>query len=134
MVTTIYSCGKELTSKDLFTICQGRGWTLFPEVTTMDMERPKGYLTIPKHPSELITMLPRLINTTFVTVSEHIILMFLKHVRDGKIDPIELRLYCVDRTDFDNPHPPGRRIWVDSEEDMDDWPGGFFRERGGLLF
>jgi len=132
-LTTIYSCGKELTSTELAKLSKGRGWVMFPEMTILEVG--PNMVSIPRHPSELIKMLPVLINTTFVTVSDHLILMFLKHVRDGEIDPTELAIYCVDRTDFDNPHPPGRRIRVDLDGELiDKWPGGFFRERGELLF
>jgi hypothetical protein len=76
-------------------------------------------------------MLPELIGRTFVTVSEHLILMSLKEVRDGRIAPEGLRIYCVDQTDFksNRGYLPGRRIRVDLEGDLvDDWPGGFFAE------
>jgi len=106
---------------------------MFPELTGLDDSQ--NFITIPRHPSELLPMLPTLTGKTFVTVSEHLILMFLQEVRFAHMHPNELKLYCVDRTDFENPHPPGRRIWVDSEGDLiDDWPGGFFQERVGLLF
>ncbi len=130
MTTTIYSCGKELTSRELTKICQRRGWDMFPELVGSG-----GPFVIPRHPSELLMMLPELLDTTFVTVSEHLILMFLEHVRDGFISPDELKLYCVDQSDLDNPHPPGRRIRVDLDGELiDDWPGGFFQERLGYCF
>jgi len=132
-LTTIYSCGKELTARQLAIICQGRGWLMFPEM--YDLDPDDGLISIPRHPSELLPLLDELAGKTFVTVSEHLILMFLKEVRHQNIDPTELAIYCVDQTDFDNPHPPGRRIRVDLDGDLiDDWPGGFFHERGELLF
>jgi predicted ATPase len=105
---------------------------MFPESTGLDDSQ--NFITIPRHPSELLTLLPELTGKTFVTVSEHLILMFLKEIRDGRLVPNDLRIYCVDSTDFDHNHLPGRRIMVDAEGEMDDWPGGFFRERAGLLF
>ena len=105
---------------------------MFPELRDMAYQRYSEY--IPRHPSELLTMLHQLLGKTFVTVSEHLILMFLKEVRDGRMHPDELRIYCVDNSDFRHNHLPGRRIMVDEDGDMDDWPGGFFRERAGLLF
>ncbi len=130
MTTSIYSCGCGLTSKELTQICQKRGWIMFPELVGVG-----GPHVVPRHPSELLLLLPELTGETFVTVSEHLILMFLQEVRFGHISQNELKLYCVDRTDLENPHPPGRRIMVDTEGDLiDDWSGGFFQERVGLLF
>lgn len=106
---------------------------MFPELTSLDDSQ--NFITIPRHPSELLTLLDELTGKTFVTVSEHLILMFLQEVQNEHIDPTELELYCVDRTDTLHNHLPGRRIRVDREGDLiDDWPGGFFRERAGLLF
>jgi hypothetical protein len=106
---------------------------MFPEL--VDITYPGHSESAPRHPSELITMLPELIGRTFVTVSEHLILMFLKEVRDGRIDPTELLIYYVDRMDFEHNHLPGRRIRVTRGGNLvDDWPGGFFRERAELLF
>lgn len=133
MTTTIYSCGCGLTSKELAVICQGQGWLMFPELTGLDDSQ--NFITIPRHPSELLLLLSELTGKTFVTVSEHLILMFLQEVRNEHMRPNDLRLYCVDRSDFEHNHPPGRRIMVDTEGELiDSWPGGFFHERMGLLF
>jgi len=105
---------------------------MFPEMTVL--ENGVHFVSIPRHPTELLRLLPELRGKTFVTVSEHLILMFLQEVRNQHIDPHELAIYCVDQMDFEHNHLPGHRIRVDFKGDLvDDWPGGFFRERGGLL-
>jgi hypothetical protein len=105
---------------------------MFPETARIDF--PVGSETVPRHPAEQVRMFHELYGKTFVTVSEHLILLFQKAVRDERIHPTELAIYCVERRDYDHKHPPGRRMRVCSEGDfIDDWPGGLFTERLELL-
>jgi hypothetical protein len=61
--------------------------------------------------------------STIVTMSDIVILMFLKEVRDGRMEPGDLELYCN-----------GFKVPVDSEGDVSWWQDGFFVTRSKLLF
>lgn len=87
-------------------------------------------ISIPVHPADLIENLCEtefLIEQTFCTLSEHVFLWFQKQIRDGVIKPEGVQIFYVDT--------PGDawRIPLDKEGDIEDWPGGFFRERLELL-
>jgi hypothetical protein len=119
MKTQIYSCGKGTTSLELtdsFTTCMD---VWFPEVVQVG----RG-LSIPLHEHEQLALLPDLIGKSIITVSETIILMFLREVRKGRIMPFDLELYCN-----------GRRIEVSDDGSLlDMWDGGFFETGFDLRF
>ena len=78
----------------------------------------------PVHPVKQIEMCPGLVGKAVVTISEYIILWFLREIREGHMEPHEVELYC-----------DGQRIRVDSDGELiDRWPGSFYRERAALLF
>jgi hypothetical protein len=78
----------------------------------------------PVHPVDQIEMCPELVGKVVVTLSEYIILWFLREIREGNMGPEDLELYC-----------DGQRIRVDSAGELiDRWPDGFFTERADLLF
>ena len=78
----------------------------------------------PLHPVEQIELCPKMVGKDIVTLSEYIILWFLCEVREWRMEPHEVELYC-----------DGHRIRIDMDGELiDRWPGGFFRERGALLF
>jgi hypothetical protein len=57
-------------------------------------------------------------------MNEYIILWFLRKIGTGRMMLEDVELYC-----------DGKRIHLDVEGELiDRWPGGFFRERGELLF
>jgi len=83
-----------------------------------------GDRAVPVHPDLLIEYAPRLVGLNVLTDSEYIILWFLQEIREERMDPSELELYC----DL-------KRIRVDSDGELiDKWPGGFYRLRAKLLF
>jgi hypothetical protein len=83
-----------------------------------------GAAPTPVHPADQIAAANRLIGKMVVTLSEYIILWFLKEIRCGRMKPEEVELYCN-----------GKRIRIDRDGELiDKWPGGFFRERSTLLF
>ena len=90
----------------------------FPEIRCQQGKSPT-----PVHPADQIRGAHRLIGKTVVTLSEYIILWFLREIREERMQPDELELYC-----------DGKRMWVDTDGDFRGWPGGFFRERAALLF
>ena len=117
-ITRIYSCGKGTTSLELVDSFTTHKDVWFPELTRL------GNLIIPLHPEEQLALLPDLIGKSIITVSETIILMFLREVRHGRIFPGDLQLYCN-----------GRRIGVgDHGEFLDRWDGGFFETGYHLRF
>jgi hypothetical protein len=77
----------------------------------------------PIHPATQIEDAHKLVGKTFVTLSEYIILWFLREIREGRMKPDELELRC-----------DGIRMEIDEEGDFKGWPGGFYRERADLLF
>ncbi len=90
---------------------------VFPEVKN-------GY---PLTPKEILESCASLMGKTIITVSEHIVLYFMKQVRDGVISCEELNIYYVGET--------VQYMEVDSEGDfVDSVPNGFFGERADLLF
>jgi hypothetical protein len=91
---------------------------LFPETVIA------GHRRIPLHEREQLALLPQLIGKSIITVSETIILMFLREIRMGRMAASDLELYCN-----------GRRIEVGPNGDMlDPWDGGFFETNFNLRF
>jgi hypothetical protein len=83
-----------------------------------------GAAPTPVHPADQIAAAHRLIGKMVITLSEYIILWFLREVREGRIKPHELQLHC-----------DGQRIQVDRDGELiGQWPGGFYRDRADLLF
>jgi hypothetical protein len=114
MTTRIYTRSHEGESYGLKTM----DFRWFPEIGDL-YERP-----CPIHPAEQIENAHRLVGTTFITLSEHIILWFLREITEGRMEPEDVELHC-----------DGQRIRIDAEGELiDEWPGGFFRERAALLF
>ena len=92
----------------------------FPEIEY----KIAGAAPTPLHPVEQIELCPKMVGKTVVTLSEHIILWFLREIGLGNLVPEDVELYC-----------DGHRIRIDETGELiDRWPGGFFRERGDLLF
>lgn len=89
----------------------------FPEV------KPFMGRAAPLHPAAQIEIAPTLVGKTFVTLSEYIILWFLREIREGRMKPDEVELRC-----------DGKRMEIDEDGDFRGWPGGFYRERANLLF
>ena len=120
MKTIIYSCGRGTTSAELMM------WPAnvidcwwFPELRFLGSKD-----IIPLHEAEQLDLLNELTGTTFVTVSETLILMFLREVRLGHMAADDLELYCN-----------GRRIELSKDGDMlDYWDGGFFGTGFNLRF
>jgi hypothetical protein len=84
----------------------------------------RGNRTLPFHPAEQIANAHRLVGQNIVTLSEYIILWFLREIGEGRMQPEDVELFC-----------DGSRIRIDVEGELiDKWPGGFFRERAELLF
>ena len=118
MNTIIYSGGRNTTADDLMVVTPGDMDFWFPELKVV------GNVTVPLNEMEQLFLLPKLIETTFVTMSEIIILMFLREVRKGRMDAKDLELYC------DN-----QQIAVSTDGCMIDyWAGGFFETGFNLRF
>lgn len=118
MLTQIYSCGKGTTSTELMDGFTTHKDVWFPEVSRLDN------LSIPLHEHEQLALLPQLIGKSIITVSETIISMFLREVRQGRIMPMDLELYCN-----------GRLIEVSNNGRLlDHWDGGFFETGFNLRF
>lgn len=84
---------------------------------------------LPLHPKEIIARCPDLRGRIIATLSEHIILYFLREIREGRLPATDFKLLYVG-TDGSV-----KQIRVDKEgELLDPFPGGFFAERGDLLF
>ena len=121
MKTSIYSCGKGTTSLELVDSITTHRDVWFPEVAYMP--GAPSWSAIPLHAAEQLALLPDLIGKSIVTVSETIILMFLREVRQRRILPADLELYCA-----------GRQIRVSYSGDLlDPWDGGQ-RAAGGERF
>ncbi len=117
MKTQIYSCGKGTTSSELVDSITTHRDVWFPELVHITSSP---WAAIPLHEDEQLALLPDLIGKSIVTVSEAIISMFLREVRQGRIFAGDLELYCN-----------GRRIEVGINGNMlDPWDGGFFFEPG----
>lgn len=121
MKTAIYSCGKGTTSVELIDGITTHRDVWFPELVHM----PGGaWAAIPLHEDEQLSLLSTLIGKSIVTVSETIILMFLREVRQGRMAASDLELYCN-----------GRRIEISRAGDiLDPWDGGFFETGFNLRF
>ncbi len=119
-LTVIYSCGPEADFGDTVRkLKSNHAVVWYPEINKSICGVP-----VPVHPASQIQMMPLLKGRSIVTMSEHIILAFLCEIRQERMAPNDLLLFCA-----------GRRIWVDSEGDlMNDWDGGFLHERAQLLF
>ncbi len=119
-LTIIYSCGPAVDFGGVVDRLKGNETVVwFPEIDQSICGKP-----VPVHPAAQIKMLPSLTGRYIVTMSEHIILMFLKKIRNGRMRPNDLMLTCA-----------GRHIRVDDEGDLiDEWDGHFFHERAQLLF
>ena len=119
MKTIIYSCGGDTTSQQLVENTAEMGVDVyFPETIRI------GDSIMPLLEWEQVALLPNLIGKRIVTVSEIIILMFLREVRKGRMRTDELELYC-----------DGRRIGMSTDGSMiDPWDGGFFETGINLRF
>jgi len=116
--TIIYSGGDDTTARDLMVNTPGDMDFWFPELQNVEN------VVVPLNHKQQRFLLPKLIETTFVTMSEIIILTFLREVRKGRMDAKDLELYC------DN-----RRIEVAMNGDMIDyWDGHFFETGFNLRF
>lgn len=116
--TTIYSGGKGLSADQLLTQTPGYVDFVFPE-----LRRVNGGI-LPRTEEEQVWRLPELLGTTIITLSEIIILIFLREIRKGRMRTDQLDLYC-----------DGRKIDVGLTGDMiDPWDGGFFETGFNLRF
>lgn len=122
MKTVIYSCGGDMTSEELLLMVEN------DEDVLVDMWFPEcGFINgmnTPLTEREIIAKLPELKGKTLVTVSEIVIVMFLREIRLGNIQSDELELWCN-----------GYRIEIGAAGAMiDPWDGGFFEEGFDLRF
>lgn len=100
----------------MHTASDGSVW--FPEIAY------GGYQPLPKTPREIIGEAHTYVGKCIFTMSEYIILWFLQEIREKRMTPEEVQLFC-----------DGQRIRIDSDGELiDEWPGGFFSERAKLLF
>ncbi len=111
MKTTIYTCGGDMSTTELTFTTQAEVW--WPEVQG----------TLPVTEADQVDVAISLIGKTIVTVSPIIILTFLREVRVGRMDYMDLNIYCN-----------GNIQAIDTEGEFDTWPGGFSMTRGHLLF
>jgi hypothetical protein len=93
------------------------GTWFFPEIDYGHEGGP-----VARHPSQTLKLVPIMIGFNIITMSEHIVLAFQQLVRQKKIDPLLLRLYCGNTS-----------VYFDLDGDLEYWPNGFFSERLGLL-
>jgi len=100
-----------------YTRPEGSVW--FPEIAY------DGYIhPLPKTPQEIIAEAHTLVGRCVFTMSEYVILWFLHEIREEWMKPEEVQLFCN-----------RKQISIDrTGELINRWPGGFFRERGRLLF
>jgi hypothetical protein len=77
---------------------------------------------IARHPARIVELAPEMVGKTIVTMSEHIVLAFQQMLRRMELDWRDLELYCGNM-----------QIKMDTDGDMEYWPGGFFTERLELL-
>jgi hypothetical protein len=89
----------------------------FPEIDYGHRGQP-----VARHPARVVELTQEMIGKTVVTMSEHIVLAFQKFLRDGVVDWRDLDIYVG------NCH-----IKMDTDGDLEYWPGGFFDERLALL-
>lgn len=116
--TRIFSAGKGISAKDLMANTQIEADFWFPEIIWVHGT------ALPRNQHEQHFLLPKLLGKTIVTLSEIIILAFLREVRKGRMRTDELELYC-----------DSRRIRVATNGDMIDyWDGGFFELGFNLRF
>ncbi len=121
MKTQIYSCGSDSTSLELVNSITTHRDVWFPEIVHVPGSVRS---TLPLHEGEQLALLSTLTGKSIVTVSETIILMFLREVRQGRMFADDLELYCM-----------GRRIEVGISGDMlDPWDWGFFETGFNLRF
>jgi hypothetical protein len=118
MKTIIYSCGKGMTSKQLLESTYVEIDVYFPELA--------GCITdlLPLTQQEQVELLPALIGRTIITVSETIILVILREIRERHIHASDVELYCNGQ-------------WVEISPDgqmIDPWAGGFFETGFDLRF
>lgn len=112
MKTRIFSCGGPTTAQELLRNTDAEVDSWFPELT-------QSGTIFPLNHSQLRSLLPKLIGKTIVTLSEIIILTFLREVRKGRMKPTGLELYC-----------DSRQIRIGVNGDMLDYWGGHFFETG----
>jgi hypothetical protein len=119
MVTNIYTGSG--TADELIKVCHSRFDHIFIDVWFPEHvhSKQRGFGQLPASYKEQIAIADTLIGRSFCTMSEIIILSFLKKVDQ---DDLEVELYC-----------DGIRIDIKDGE-IHNWPGGFFRERAELLF
>jgi len=116
MKTIIYSCGKGVTSKQLVETS--------PEVEMLFPEMGWNTDPYPLTQQEQVEILPALIGTTIITISETIIIMILREVRQGRLPATDVELYCN-----------GQRVEISPDGQMiDRWAGGFFETVFHLRF
>ncbi len=118
MITQIFSSSR---NGGIYTIDNMDYSTLvwFPEIKYRYGVSPK-----PVHPADQIELCPQLVGKVIITLSEYVILWFLREIEQGNLVPEDVELYC-----------DGQRIRIDETGELvDKWPGGFFRERAALLF
>jgi hypothetical protein len=120
MKTTIHSASTSTTADELIATTLEKGATVdhwFPEI---QLDSPS---SVPRCEEDILKLLPELIGATIITMSDIVILWFLQEVREERMNPADLILYCN-----------GSYVEVDSEGEIDWWKDGFFRTRGKLLF
>jgi hypothetical protein len=116
--TIIYTCGKGTTSRELLRSRVANVTAYFPELV------PGAALSLPLTEDEQLGLLEDLTGETIITVSETIILMFLREIRLRRMRTHDFELYCN-----------GDRIDVaTSGAILDPWPGGFFETGFNLRF
>jgi len=119
MTTRIFSRSRDATKGYTINDLDYVRLVWFPEI-----KYKHGGAPTPVHPADQIAFCPELIGKSVVTLSEYIILWFLQEIREGRMEPHEVELYC-----------DGQRIRIDETGELiDKWPGGFYRERAALLF
>jgi len=118
MKTIIYSASTSTTAKELI-----HRAVAAVALTKVDHWFPELLQCLPRCDEEILKLLPELTGTMIVTMSDIVILMFLQEVREGRMEPTDLVLYCN-----------GSYVKVDSEGELDWWKDGFFRTRSKLLF
>lgn len=91
----------------------------FPEIAYDGYNHP-----LPRPPREIINETPTYVGKCIFTMSEYIVLWFLREIREGRMAPEEVQLFC-------NLEP----IEINANGELiDEWPDGFFCERAELLF
>jgi len=110
---------------EIFSRSQGRGGYYFEPKTKLEiLWFPELNGGSPLLPADQIELCPMLVGRAFVTLSEYIILWFLREIREGRLEPADVELHCDEE-----------RIRIDYEGELiNSWPGGFYRERAALLF